>query len=311
MNEEFVKYLQKVLKSKEKDILAGKEIILKNIPPSSFLLNLSLKELRAMSGYSLGEYKRIIVSHPLFLTTGIIKIGHKKISLSYSIPENILSSELLYPPWIQRRRKISLDYYPVNEIRDVLFLIWGLVGELLSWKIEDVKNLHTIEDQTVTTLKMSLYSVPERDLAKVTISIISEVCKEPLRHLNEADAKKYLQKIGYIDKDDKPLIGFEEIKIVLRKYDNGLTLRICAYCDKEFFAKGKAIYDSTSCRVAHFQKKKLIGKEALLEDGTKVKIKDVKKDYTLIEYTDKRGIQKASIKKKKGDLPLIVHIHEK
>lgn len=308
MTEELRNYLLKILKSKKADLAAGKEIILKDMTPLKLLMNLSLEEVRSLSYPGFKDYAGLLVSHPLFLTTGVIKIGDKKISLSYSVPKKIVSSEVLNPSGT--KSNIPLVYFPILEMKRMLFLIYGVIRQVLNWEIQDIKHLHVGTGSTPTSLNMSLYIVGERDLVRVTDTIIEEVCREPERHLNAQEAKQYLRDIGYIDKNNKPLESFEEIRHVIRQYDNGLTLRTCPYCDKKFFARGKTQYDTTSCKVLHFQKKTLIGKEALLEDGTKVKIKDVKKDYTIIEYLDKRGIQKAALTRRQRavDLPEIVHI---
>ena len=318
MLEEIKKYLLPVLKAKERSILSGKEVILKGITPLSILLKISQKELvEQLPAFAWRQFESIFLFYPPFLTEGIIQIGHKKVSLIYSIPEDVLVTKLFDKSFSEMNMKRLSWAYLVINIELMLTVIYAIIGNLLGW---ECRNFYTIKEISDSSIKISIYDVPDKDLAKVTNSILKEAAEKPLSRLkkiNERDLKEYLREIHFIDKNDRPLVPYFEIRDVLEKYyTEGLTLRNCLYCDEKFFAKGKGQYDNPSCKVSHFQKKKLIGKEALLEDGMKVKIKDIKKYYTVIEYPDKRGVKKAATKKQwlegtadwTADLPLIVHI---
>ena len=84
---------------------------------------------------------------------------------------------------------------------------------------------------------------------------------------------------------------------------------ICPYCDNEFVAIGKKRFDTEYCRLSHYQKKNLIDREAILEDGSIVIIKDMKRDYLLVKHSKYKRLQKVtSQKRKKEGLLKIVHI---
>lgn len=311
MFEEITKYLLPVLKAKEKSILSGKEVTLKGISPLSILLKISKKDLAELfPAFEWYRLESILLFCPLFLTEGIIRVRYKTVSLSYSIPENISAIKLFDRPFFEMSADRPSLAFLITHIKLILLIIHAIISKLLGWKC---RNLDIFKEISASSIKIVAY-IPDKDPTEIVNYILKRVAENALyrlKKINEEELRNYLREINYITKNGKPLMPYLEIEDALEKYTEGFTLRICLYCDEKFFAKGKAQYNTPSCKVLHFQKKKLVGKEALLEDGTKVKIKDFKKEYVMVEYPDKRGIQKAATKRQlfEGtDLPLIVHI---
>jgi hypothetical protein len=294
-----------------------KEEVLLKERPIHFITPAVTIDYDLFSPKQIRELLNIIVLKPSLLYYGEIKVKDMQITLTYTMEEyhdvirdtvefnNLTYKTLLVPD--------TLSYFDtvVNIMVAVARAIFVEIAINFKWDnvFYDIKKKLTRPWEISITVRSSTKVKIGSNVKKLLDEAFN---MRALLSLKDVDTKKrkefkdYLIRMKYINEDYKLLVHPQNLRFEIHQFEEGNTPRICPYCEKKFWAKGKRVYCSDSCKVAYFNKRVLIGRQVILEDNKKGTIIDVKRGYFIVESN--KEILKARYRSKLRDLPVIKEI---